>query len=122
MIDFENKSFLKMKRNESYGEKVAELLVPGERVVDSYSSMRDGIVFTDKRIITLNVQGLTGKKRDYTSIPYSKISAYSIETSGALDLDAELEIWISGLGSVRFEFRARSAIVEISRHISQSAL
>lgn len=123
MIDFENKKVFKLKQDPSYGEKVNDLLIEGEAVLDSFKSMRDGIVFTNKRIITLNIQGMTGKKRDFTSIPYNKISAYSVETSGTFDMDSELEIYVSGLGSrMRFEFKGRVDIIGISRYISYTAL
>jgi len=122
MIDFQNKSFLKMKQDSSYSKRVVDLIVPGEEVLDSYKSMRDGIVFTSMRIIIINVQGLTGKKVDYTSIPYKRINVYSIETAGTFDMDAELDIFVSGVGKLRFEFRGRSDIREISKHISQSII
>ena len=65
MIDFNNKSVIKLSLDKNPKEKdVLELLAPGERVVSSYSSMRDYVVFTDKRVISVNVQGLTGKKKD----------------------------------------------------------
>lgn len=118
MIDFDNKAVFKLKQSEDYAEKVQPLLIDGERVVDSYQSMRDGLVFTNKRIIAVNVQGLTGKKKDFTSMPYKNIVAYSVETSGTLDLDAELEVYFSALGRVRFEFSGSTNIVEISRCIS----
>jgi len=73
----------------------------------SFKGMRDSVVFTNKRLIAINVQGLTGKKRDYTSLPYSKIQAWSIETAGRFDLDAELELWFSGLGRVRLDFKGQ---------------
>jgi hypothetical protein len=60
--------------------------------------VRDFVVFTDKRLIAVNVQGMTGKKRDFTSLPYSKIQAFPIETADSFDLDAELDLWFSGLG------------------------
>ena len=66
------------------------------------------IAITNKRIISMNVQGITGKKVDYTSIPYSKIQVFSIETSGTLDLDSELDVTISGLGTIRFELSAQT--------------
>ncbi len=73
------------------------------------------MVFTDKRLTSINVQGLTGKKRNYTSLPLSKIQAWSVETAGTFDLDSELELWFSGLGKVRLEFKGNVNI----RHISQ---
>ncbi|QJD58643.1 PH domain-containing protein [Pseudomonas sp. gcc21] len=122
MIDFENKGFFKLKQNMEYADRVAELLMEGEQVIDSYKSMRDGVVFTNKRIIAVNVKGLTGSKRDFTSLPYKDIVAYSIETSGTFDIDSELQIYFSSLGKVQFEFTGRTAIVEISKHISRHAL
>lgn len=122
MIDFQNKKYLKMKQDSSYAKKAQDLLANGEDILDSYKSMRDGIVFTTMRIIIINVQGLTGKKVDYTSIPYKRINVYSIETAGNFDLDAELDVFISGIGQLRFEFRGKSDIREISRYISQSII
>lgn len=122
MIDFQNKPFFKLKQNSGYANNVTELLVDNETVVDAYQSGRDGVVFTNRRVIVLNVQGLTGKKRDYTSIPYSKIQAYSVETAGTFDRDAEMDIWVSAVGRVRFEFKASSKVVEISKHISNAVL
>ena len=65
----------------------------------------------------MNVQGLTGSKKDFTSLPYKNIVAYSIETSGTFDLDSELEVYFSALGKVRFEFSGKTSMVEISRLI-----
>lgn len=122
MIDFENKTLFKLKRDSSYGDKVKDLLVDDEEVVESYKTMRDGVVFTSKRIVAVNVQGMTGKKKDFTSIPYSKIQAYSVETSGTFDLDAELEVYISSVGRVRFEFVGDSKVLGISNVISRAIL
>lgn len=124
MIDFKNKSFFKLKpEDKNKGlEHVKALLIPGEEVVASYVSMRDRIVFTNKRIISINVQGLTGTKKDYTSIPYNRIQMYSVETAGLMDLDAELDLWISGIGKIRFEITGSSNIVELCRVISELIL
>ena len=124
MIDFKNASFMKLSpvTNDSYNRTIAPLMIPGERVVAAFSTMRDGVVFTDKRIISLNYQGITGKKVDCTSLPYSKIQTYSIETAGVIDLDGELCLWFSGLGMVRFEFCGSKALPEICRIISEHVL
>ncbi|MBO5306256.1 MAG: PH domain-containing protein, partial [Clostridia bacterium] len=63
-----------------------------------------------------------GKKRDYTSIPYSKISTFSLETAGLLDLDAELELYLSRVGKVKFQFTGQTDVKEICRAISQYTL
>jgi hypothetical protein len=68
------------------------------------------------------VQGITGSKKDFTSLPYKNIVAYSVETSGTFDLDSELEIYFSALGRVKFEFTGRTSMVEISKLISQHLL
>lgn len=118
MIDFNNKGFFKLKQNTDFAEKVTDLLLGDEHIVDSYKTMRDGVVFTNKRIIAVNVQGITGSKKDFTSLPYKNIVAYSIETSGTFDLDSELEIYFSAIGKVKFEFTGKSSMLEISKIIS----
>ncbi|MBA6225502.1 PH domain-containing protein [Colwellia sp. MB02u-18] len=122
MIDFNNKGFFKLKQDTDYAEKVSNLLLDDEQIVDSYKTMRDGVVFTNKRIIAVNVQGITGSKKDFTSLPYKNIVAYSIETSGTFDLDSELEIYFSALGKVKFEFSGQSSMLEISKIISSYLL
>ncbi|MFD2078305.1 PH domain-containing protein [Actinopolymorpha cephalotaxi] len=120
MIDFANGSVFKLNPcpTTDLAPLVAPLLIPGEQVVSSFKAMRDFVVFTDKRLIAVNVQGLTGKKRDFTSLPYNKIQAFSVETSGTFDLDAELDLWFSGLGKVRLEFKGSSDIRQLGQLIA----
>lgn len=123
MIDFKNGSLFKLKKDGSCREKdIVALLIPGEEVISSYTAIRDYVVFTNKRVISVNVQGLTGKKKDYTSMPYSNIVSFSVETAGVLDLDSELDLFFSSLGRVRFEFTGASDVVAISRCIAQYVL
>lgn len=122
MIDFKNGSFLKLKADNAYSQIASDLLVPGEAVVASFKALRDGVVFTNKRIIAVNVQGITGKKKDFTSLPYSKIVAFSVETAGTFDLDAELELWFSGLGKVKFDFTGRTDVALLARMIAEYVL
>ena len=124
MIDFNNKSIFKLKGTtiKKGEDTVQEILIDGENVISAFVSMRDSLVFTNKRIISVNVQGLTGKKVDYTSIPYSKIQVFSIETAGTLDLDAEIDVTISGLGTIRFELKDTENIKEIGKAISKYVL
>lgn len=70
------------------------LIVGGESIQAGFKVIRDTFIFTNKRLIIVDVQGMTGRKREYLSIPYNKITRYSIETAGHLDLDAELKLWI----------------------------
>ena len=78
------------------GDDFAQVLASGERVEKAYQLVRDLFVFTNKRLILVDKQGLTGKKIEYLSLPYKNIAHFSIETVGHLDLDAELKSWISG--------------------------
>ena len=124
MIDFKNASFVKLRpvNDNAFEKMVAPILVDGEEHIGSYQSIRDGVVFTNKRIIAINVQGITGKKKDFTSLPCSKIQAFSVETAGVLDLDSELELWFSGMGKIKFEFVADANVTTICQFISQFVL
>lgn len=96
--------------------------MPGESIVMAFKGMRDSVTLTDKRLIALNVQGMTGKKRDWSSLPYSKIQAFSVESAGTFDLDSELELWFSGLGRVKLEFARGIDIRVIGRFIGERVL
>ena len=74
----------------------AQVLAAGERIERAYQLIRDLFVFTNKRLILVDKQGLTGHKVEYHSLPYRSITHFSVETAGHFDLDAELKIWISG--------------------------
>lgn len=124
MIDFKDAKYLKLRSvdNCSFADKVQPMLVDGESIISTYKTVRDGVVFTNKRIIAINVQGNIGKKVDYTSLSYSKIQAFSVETADLLDLDSELELWFSGLGKVKFNFVSTCDVSEICRMISNMVL
>ena len=124
MIDFNNASFVKLRpvNDNAFEKMIAPILISGEEIVRSFQSIRDGVVFTNKRIIAINVQGITGKKKDFTSLPYSKIQAFSVETSGLFDLDSELELWFSGVAKVKFEFIGAADVSYICKMISEKVL
>lgn len=124
MIDFQNDVFVLTKEPiEKFQEELTPLLIEGEKIISTYKDIRDYIAFTNKRIIAVNKKGLTGKKRDFTSLPYSKITAFSVETAGHIDLDAELEIYISAVGGLKFEFlKGYADVIEISKVISSFVL
>ncbi|RZS36600.1 PH (Pleckstrin Homology) domain-containing protein [Herbihabitans rhizosphaerae] len=124
MIDFDKATVFKLSPADpdGVGKSVAPILIGGEQVLSCFKGVRDFVVFTNKRLIAVNVQGMTGRKRDFTSLPYSKIQAFSIETAGTFDLDAELELWFSGLGKVRLEFRGSSDIRQIGQMIATYVL
>lgn len=72
----------------------SKLLADNETIEIGFKVIRDTFIFTNKRLILVDVQGMTGKKAQYLSIVYSKITKFSIETAGHFDLDAELKIWV----------------------------
>ncbi|NYF25453.1 PH domain-containing protein [Sporosarcina sp. JAI121] len=77
-------------------KEMKDLLTPTEKVEHAYKLIRDLLIFTDKRLLLVDKQGVTGKKVEYHSIPYKSVVHFSIETAGTFDLDAELKIWLSG--------------------------
>lgn len=103
----------------------AQILTPGERVEHAYQLIRDTFVFTNLRLVFVNKQGLTGSKLEYMSIPYSKITRFSIETAGAFDLEAELKIWIAGMSThepLKLTFNKKLSIYEVQSVLAQYVL
>ncbi|MFD0740300.1 PH domain-containing protein [Lysobacter koreensis] len=84
------------KSVDKLSEDFAPLLAPGETLQRAFGLIRDLIVFTDRRLILVNKQGVTGSKVEYLSLPYRSIVMFSLETAGHFDLEAELRIWVSG--------------------------
>ena len=124
MIDFQNASYVKLSQIDpgQISGQIVPLLIDGETINVAYKGMRDYVVFTSKRIIAVNVQGITGKKKDFTSLPLAKVQAFSLETAGTFDLDAELELWFSGLGKVKFEFTGKTDVAYLNKLIAHYVL
>jgi hypothetical protein len=76
-------------------ERLDGVLIPEEHVQQAFKLIRDFFVFTNKRLILVDVQGITGSKVEYLSLPYRAITRFAVETAGTFDLDAELKIWVS---------------------------
>lgn len=120
MIDFKNSSVFKLKPIEEskVREDFYKFFIDGEEIIGGFKSVRDQVIFTNKRVIAANVQGITGSKVDYTSLPYSKVNAFSVETSGTFDLDCGIELYLSEVGKVRFEIKGSFDLVSFNKHIS----
>lgn len=105
-------------------EKVlANTLIDGEQVEKAYKVVRDMFIFTNKRLILLDKQGVTGSKMEMISIAYSKITKFSKESAGHFDLDAELKIWVgSDPTPISKDFKSGDNINDVYRIISQYAL
>ena len=79
------------------------ILTLDETVTCCYKGIRDMMVLTNKRMLLVDKQGLTGKKQKYLSIPLDKINSFSVETGGTLDFDCDVDIYVSGMGYVHAE-------------------
>lgn len=110
----------KEKLQEQYGK----LLIPSEEIEAGFKIIRDTFIFTNKRLILVDVQGLTGSKTEYFSVLYKSISRFSVETAGSFDLDAELKIWISGeqTPSISKRFNKKVDIYEVQKLLAEYTL
>ncbi|MEY4529913.1 MAG: hypothetical protein RLZZ156_634 [Deinococcota bacterium] len=115
-----NASGIDLKQlNKDYGT----FLISNEEIVAGFKLIRDQFVFTNKRIIFVNKQGLTGSKVEHLTIPYSKISMFSKENAGMLDLDCEIKLWVVGHSSpITMSFRKGENIDTVYKLLSQAIL
>jgi len=107
---------------QSVRPEVPTLLVNGENMVMAFQTVRDQVIFTDKRIFVVNVQGITGKRTSYFSYPYSKVQYFGIETAGVLDIDSELVFAFSNGARLQFDFKSKVDIRKISMMVSNYIL
>lgn len=104
--------------------EVNGLLISDESVIMAFQTVRDQLVFTNKRIIAIDVQGITGKRKSFSSMPYSKVQFFSIQTPGFVELipDSELLLMFSNGFTAKFEFKGNVDIGRIGRMISEYVL
>ncbi|WP_339875975.1 PH domain-containing protein [uncultured Algoriphagus sp.] len=109
---------------EKLTENFGRLLADGEHIELGFKLIRDTFMFTNKRLIIIDVQGLTGSKVEYNSMPYKSISRFSLETAGTFDLDAELKIWISSenMPSVSKRFNKSIDVYEVQRYLASKVM
>ena len=109
---------------EKLNEKYGRLLTTNENIELGFMLIRDVFMFTDKRLILIDVQGLTGSKVEYKSLPYKNISRFSLETAGTFDLDAELKIWISSENSptVSKKFNKKIDVYEVQKYLANKVM
>jgi hypothetical protein len=100
------------------------LLCDGEEIELGFKLIRDMFIFTNKRLILVDKQGLTGSKIEYKSISYKSISRFSVETAGTFDLDGELKIWVSSelQPSIRKQFNKSVNVYEIQKVLAYHVL
>lgn len=100
------------------------LLIEGEEIIAAFKTVRDQQVFTNKRIISIDIQGITGMRRSFSSLPYSKIQFFGIQTAGFLEIvpDAELMLTFANGTQACFDFRGNVDIGMLGRVISDYVL
>ena len=125
-VNFNQNSVWNLKpiEPEAVRNEVKGLLINGEEVVMAFQTVRDQLVFTNKRIIAIDVQGITGKRKSFSTMPYSKIQYFSIQTPGFAEFipDSELFIMFSNTFTAKFEFKGNVDIGKIGRMISEYVL
>lgn len=100
-----------------------QILADNEQIEKAFKIIRDLFIFTNKRLILLDKQGMTGKKVEYHSIPYKSITHFSVETAGHFDLEAELKIWISSSQiPIIKEFKKDKNIFDVQRALATYVL
>lgn len=109
---------------ETIQQKYGKLLLDTETIEVGFTVFRDTFIFTNKRLILVDVQGLTGSKTSYFSVNYKSITRFSIETAGSFDLDAELKIWISSEQhpSIAKKFNKKVDIYEVQKILAAHTL
>lgn len=126
MINFNNNSAWDLKpiNVSEVRDEVNGLLIEGEIIACAFKTVRDQLIFTNKRIISVDVQGITGKRKSFSSMPYSKVQFFSIQTPGFVELipDSELVLTFSNGFVAKFEFKGQTDIGEIGRMISDYVL
>lgn len=102
---------------ENLNKDFGHLLADGEKIEAGYQLIRDGFFFTNKRLVYIDKQGISGKKVSYVSIMYRNISRFAVETAGTFDLEAELKIWVSGeaMPSVSLQFNKNVNVYDIQK-------
>ena len=121
-INFNSNSVFNLKPidvNAVRGE-VQNLLIQGEQILYGFQTVRDQLVFTNMRIIAIDVQGITGKRKSFATMPYSKIQYFEIQTPGLVEIfpDSELFLMFASGFTAKFEFKGQVDIASIGRLIS----
>ena len=125
-IDFNKNSVFNLTpiTPQDLDKDVREILIDGEKIACAFKTIRDQLIFTNKRIISIDVQGITGKRKSYSTLPYSKVQYFTIQTPGFIELfpDSELFLMFTNGFTATFEFKGKVNIAGIGRMISEFVL
>ena len=126
MIDFNKNSAFNLKpiNANEVREEVAGLLLDTETVVCAFKTIRDQLIFTNRRVISVDVQGITGTRKSFSSLPYSKVQYFAVQTPSVMEIvpDSELILYFANGMQTRFEFKGGVDIGLIGRMISEYVL
>ena len=126
MINFNKDSVFNLRQIDiaKVRDEVSSYLIEGEEIIDAFQTIRDQVVFTNKRIISIDVQGITGKRKSFATLPYSTIQFYEIQTQGFFEIfpDTELFIQYANGFKAQFEFKGNVDICRIGKIISTYVL
>ncbi len=126
MINFNKNSVFNLKQIDvsNVRNEVSSFLIEGEEILDAFKTIRDQVVFTNKRIISIDVQGITGKRKSFSTLPYSTIQFFEIQTQGFMEIfpDTELFIQYANGFTAQFEFKGNVDICRIGKIISTYVL
>lgn len=111
-------------KNEELQKEYGKLLIESEAIELGFKLIRDVFIFTTKRLILVEKQGVTGSKVEYKSISYKSISRFSVESTGTFDLDAELKIWVSSETepSIRKQFNKSVNVFDVQAVLATHVL
>lgn len=82
--------------NSASTNNVERFFSEGEQIIAGFRFVRDEIIVTNHGIFVVDVQGLTGKKREYKYFPLKGLKYVSFESAGTLDMDADIKIGVDG--------------------------
>ncbi len=102
-------------------DKINEMLIDGEEAICAYKTIRDIAVFTNKRLIVRDVQGITGKKAETYSVPFKSINMYSTENAGHIDINSEIELWTKA-GNIKINLKRGIDLLRIEKIIAEAIL
>jgi hypothetical protein len=109
---------------EELNKKFGQLLTEGEDIELGFKLIRDTFIFTNRRLILIDIQGITGSKTEYKTVTYKSITRFSVETAGTFDLDAELKIWVSGEAqpSIKKQFNKSVNVYDVQKVLAHHVL
>lgn len=126
MINFSQNSTINLQKIDSskINDNAKLLILEDEEIIGVYKTIRDQLIFTNKRILTVDVKGVTGKRQEIFSLPYSKVQYFGIQTVGFAEIipDSELALFFNNGLKASFEFKGSNDILEIGKNISKFTL